>query len=124
VLSHDGRVVCPWHGGESALGIVSYGDVADHVACFNVCTGDIEDAPGLDSLWAFSAAERDGKIVVKASEKEVKSKVGRVIPKSRTPKDHTKEKVVIVGGGSGGIHTVESLRMVSPHTGMRVLGRD
>jgi hypothetical protein len=96
VLSHDGRVVCPWHG-----------------ACFNVCTGDIEDAPGLDSLWSFAASERDGKIFVKANEKEVKSKVGRVVPKSRTVKEHTKEKVVIVGGGSGGIHTIESLRMVS-----------
>ena len=97
MLSHDGRVVCPWHG-----------------ACFNVCTGDIEDAPGLDSLWSFAASERDGKIFVKANEKEVKSKVGRVVPKSRTVKEHTKEKVVIVGGGSGGIHTIESLRMVSP----------
>ena len=82
-------------------------------ACFNVCTGDIEDAPGLDSLWSFAAAERDGKIVVKASEKEVKSKVGRVVPKSRTVKDHTKESVVIIGGGAGGSHTIESLRMVS-----------
>lgn len=96
VMSHDGRVVCPWHG-----------------ACFSVKTGDIEDAPGLDSLWSYSASIKNGKIVVKASEKEVKSKVGRIVSKSRSPKDHTKEKVVIVGGGSGGIHTVESLRMVS-----------
>lgn len=82
------------------------------VACFNVCTGDIEDAPGLDSLWSFGASVKDGKIYVKASEKEVKSKYGRVVPKSRTAKDHTKETVVIVGGGSGGSHTIESLRMV------------
>jgi len=81
-------------------------------ACFNVCTGDIEDAPGLDSLWSFGATVKDGKIFVNASEKEVKSKVGRVVPRSKTAKDHTKETVVIVGGGSGGSHAVESLRMV------------
>ncbi|WWC86273.1 uncharacterized protein L201_001146 [Kwoniella dendrophila CBS 6074] len=96
VLSHDGRVVCPWHG-----------------ACFNVCTGDIEDAPGLDSLWNFSATVNNGQIVVSANQKEIKSKVGRIVPKSRTKGSGKKENetVVIVGGGSGGIHTVESLRM-------------
>jgi len=93
VISHDGRVVCPWHG-----------------ACFNVGTGDIEDAPGLDSLYKWSATVKDGKISVSASQKELKSKVGRVVPKDRT-KVSGKETVVIVGGGSGGIHTVESLRM-------------
>jgi len=96
VLSHDGRVVCPWHG-----------------ACFNVKTGDIEDAPGLDSLWSYKASIKDGKIVVSASEKEVKSKVGRVVAKSKTAKisKRDEETVVIVGGGSGGLQTIESLRM-------------
>ncbi|WWC58706.1 uncharacterized protein I303_101250 [Kwoniella dejecticola CBS 10117] len=96
VISHDGRVVCPWHG-----------------ACFNVCTGDIEDAPGLDSLWKFSATVNNGQIVVSANHQEVKSKVGRIVPKARTKGTGKKENetVVIVGGGSGGIHTVESLRM-------------
>ncbi|KAK4688003.1 apoptosis-inducing factor 3, partial [Tremellales sp. Uapishka_1] len=96
VLSHDGRVVCPWHG-----------------ACFNVCTGDIEDSPGLDSLWKFAAkVNSEGKIVVSASEKEIKSKIGRIVPKARTSKKtESKETVVIVGGGSGGLQTVESLRM-------------
>ncbi|KAK6905738.1 hypothetical protein I203_106569 [Kwoniella mangroviensis CBS 8507] len=96
VISHDGRVVCPWHG-----------------ACFNVCSGDIEDAPGLDSLWKFSATVNNGQIVVSANHQEVKSKVGRIVPKARTKGTGRKENetVVIVGGGSGGIHTVESLRM-------------
>jgi hypothetical protein len=85
------------------------------LACFNVCTGDIEDSPGLDSLWKYSAEVKDGKIVVSASEKEVKSKVGRVVSKARTKPASavTDETVVIVGGGSGAIHTIESLRMVS-----------
>ncbi|OWZ64959.1 hypothetical protein AYX14_02737 [Cryptococcus neoformans] len=96
VLSHDGRLVCPWHG-----------------ACFNVCSGDVEDAPGLDSLWSFSTNVKDGQIEVTASKKEVTSKVGRIVARKRT-KDQVQvaeETVVIVGGGSGGIHTLESLRM-------------
>ena len=32
----EGRVRCPWHG-----------------ACFNTATGDIEDFPGLDSLYKY-----------------------------------------------------------------------
>ncbi|OWZ30777.1 flavoprotein [Cryptococcus neoformans var. grubii Br795] len=96
VLSHDGRLVCPWHG-----------------ACFNVCSGDVEDAPGLDSLWSFSTNVKNGQIEVTASKKEVTSKVGRIVARKRT-KDQVQvaeETVVIVGGGSGGIHTLESLRM-------------
>ncbi|WVQ70941.1 hypothetical protein IAR50_000466 [Cryptococcus sp. DSM 104548] len=100
VLSHDGRVVCPWHG-----------------ACFNVCSGDIEDAPGLDSLWSFKATAQEGQIVVSASKKEVASKVGRVVTKKRTKEvvekgSKSEESVVIVGGGSGAIHAIESLRMI------------
>ena len=87
-----------------------------------MCTGDIEDAPGLDSLWSFSATVRDGKIVVKADEKQVNSKTGRIVPRDRTGKEPTKETVVIVGGGSGGIHTTESLRMVSLNCHRRMRG--
>lgn len=97
--------------------------VLTRIACFNVCTGDIEDAPGLDSLWSFSADVKDGKIVVSASEKEVQSKVGRIVSKARTEKPvQDKESVIIVGGGSGGIHCVESLRMVCPLHIFRLLG--
>lgn len=96
VLTNDGRVVCPWHG-----------------ACFNVCTGDIEDAPAPDALHSFKAEIQDGKIVVTADpEKTTKEK------KSRPPKfeataaqiSDSEPGVVVVGGGSGGLFTVESLR--------------
>lgn len=62
---------------------------------------------------------QNGQIVVSASKKEVTSKVGRIVARKRTKDQLQKqgqvneETVVIVGGGSGGIHTIESLRMVS-----------
>ncbi|KAH7339741.1 flavoprotein [Rhizoctonia solani] len=94
VLTKDGRVVCPWHG-----------------ACFQVCSGDIEDAPAPDALHAFKAEIKDGKIVVTANPEHT-TKDG----KSRPPKlasinaSSNEPGVVIVGGGSGGLFTVESLR--------------
>ena len=110
-MSEDGRIVCPWHGGERPLSALVH---VSHItkACFNACTGDIEDSPGLDSLWSYAATIRDGKIVVKADQKEVESKVGRVAAKCKPAKSAEKESVVIVGGGAGAIHTIESLRMV------------
>ncbi|EPQ52733.1 hypothetical protein GLOTRDRAFT_64447 [Gloeophyllum trabeum ATCC 11539] len=99
VLTADGRVVCPWHG-----------------ACFNVCTGDIEDAPAPDAIHSFNTHVTDGKIYVTADPSKVTSEA-----KSRPPKllasgfegtvgGTAKNGVVIVGGGSGAFHTVESLR--------------
>ncbi|KAF8756955.1 Rieske [2Fe-2S] domain [Rhizoctonia solani] len=91
VLTKDGRVVCPWHG-----------------ACFQVCSGDIEDAPAPDALHSFKAEIKDGKIVVTANPEHT-TKEG----KSRAPKlasvsaNFNEPGVVIVGGGSGGLFTVE-----------------
>jgi hypothetical protein len=64
-------------------------------------------------LYKYVAEERDGKIFVTAPDKEIKAKVGRVISRPRNksaPSAASKDKVVIVGGGAGGIHTIESLR--------------
>lgn len=100
VLDSTGRVTCPWHG-----------------ACFNVCTGDLEDAPGLDALFSYQVEEKDGKIVVTAPMKDIKAKVGRTVLSSKKAKaakigsgDRKEEMVVIVGGGGGAIHCLESLR--------------
>ncbi|KAL5485940.1 AIF1 [Sanghuangporus weigelae] len=94
VLTADGRVVCPWHG-----------------ACFNVCTGDIEDAPALDGLHSFKAVVKDGKIQVTADPKRT-SKDNKSRPLAITTEAAAApgNGVVIVGGGAGAIHTVESLR--------------
>lgn len=94
VLSSDGRVVCPWHG-----------------ACFNVCTGDIEDAPAPNALHSFKAHVDDGKIHVTANPIHTLQ-----ANKSRPPKllssgtEAVGRDLVIVGGGSGAFHAVESLR--------------
>ena len=102
------------------------------LACFNVCTGDIgkltshslstrdhadarqEDAPAIDALHSFKAHVEGGKIHVTANpESTTKAKMARP-PKLRAESSEiTGRGVVIVGGGSGAIHTVESLREVS-----------
>ncbi|TFY82876.1 hypothetical protein EWM64_g1130 [Hericium alpestre] len=94
VLTADGRVVCPWHG-----------------ACFNVCTGDIEDAPAPDALHSFKAHVADGKIYVSAhpsdAAKENKSRPPRL---AATTAEVGGAGVVIVGGGSAALQAAESLR--------------
>jgi len=96
VLTNDGRVVCPWHG-----------------ACFNVCTGDIEDAPAPDALYSFKAEVKDGKIVVTANPEQTTKKNMSRPPKLATATAQVSDAepgVVVVGGGSGGLFTIESLR--------------
>ncbi len=78
VLNGNGRLVCPWHG-----------------ACFNVSTGDVEDAPAPDPLARFELLEKDGGVWIKGEEAVVKS--GRRGP-GMSCKAQGREKVVIVGG--------------------------
>ncbi|KAJ6612313.1 hypothetical protein B0H10DRAFT_2223313 [Mycena sp. CBHHK59/15] len=93
VLTADGRVVCPWHG-----------------ACFNVCTGDIEDAPAPDALHSFQVQISDGQIHVTARSSDTeKANLARA-PKLTTATETSGSGVVIVGGGSATFHAVESLR--------------
>ncbi|PVF94885.1 hypothetical protein CPB86DRAFT_788667 [Serendipita vermifera] len=95
VLTADGRVVCPWHG-----------------ACFNVCTGDIEDAPALHAIHSFKAHVDGGKIHVTADPKYTK-KDDNLVRQPTIATDLNREEssgVVIVGGGAGTIHAIESLR--------------
>ncbi|EAU85453.1 flavoprotein [Coprinopsis cinerea okayama7 len=94
VLTADGRVVCPWHG-----------------ACFNVCTGDIEDAPAPTALHSFEAYIADGQIYVTANPTNtLKANLSRQPKLLATGNDTTGHGVVIVGGGSGTFHAIESLR--------------
>jgi NADPH-dependent 2,4-dienoyl-CoA reductase/sulfur reductase-like enzyme/nitrite reductase/ring-hydroxylating ferredoxin subunit len=94
VLTADGRIVCPWHG-----------------ACFNVCTGDIEDAPAPSALHSFQTHIADGKIYVTADPANTtKEKISRPAKLLASGTEVGGAGVVIVGGGSGAFHAVESLR--------------
>ncbi|KAJ5778633.1 Apoptosis-inducing factor 1 [Penicillium odoratum] len=91
VVAPDGRITCPWHG-----------------ACFNVSTGDVEDAPALNALHKFDVFEKDGAVYVSATEADIKS--GQRNPVGRCSVSNSDEKIVIVGGGSGTIGLVQALR--------------
>ncbi|KAJ3862541.1 hypothetical protein EV359DRAFT_44991 [Lentinula novae-zelandiae] len=94
VLTADARVVCPWHG-----------------ACFNLCSGDIEDAPAPSPLHSFKAYVADGKIHVTANpEFTLKENMGRPPKLSTAGFDAVGKGTVIIGGGSGAFQAVESLR--------------
>lgn len=90
VVTPEGRLTCPWHG-----------------ACFNVKTGDVEDAPAPDHLHKFDVFEKDGAVYIKGSGDNIKA--GRRKPVFKV-KSAGQEKVVIVGGGSGTFGAVQKLR--------------
>ncbi|KAJ4292550.1 Apoptosis-inducing factor 1 [Kalmusia sp. IMI 367209] len=91
VLTPEGRLTCPWHG-----------------ACFNVSTGDVEDAPALDPLAKYEVFERDGAVYVKADEETIKA--NRRFLNIKCSASNNNEKVLVVGGGSGTLGAIEGLR--------------
>ncbi|KIM40012.1 hypothetical protein M413DRAFT_446902 [Hebeloma cylindrosporum] len=94
VLTANGRIVCAWHG-----------------ACFNVCNGDIEDAPAPMAIHSFKTQIKDGKIHVTADPANtLKKNMSRQATLRATGVNSTGKGVVIVGGGSGTFHAVESMR--------------
>ncbi|KIJ14286.1 hypothetical protein PAXINDRAFT_12937 [Paxillus involutus ATCC 200175] len=94
VLTADGRVVCPWHG-----------------ACFNVCTGDIEDAPAPAAIHSFKTRVKDGKVYVTADPTQtLKSNMTRTPNLLTADIPSTGKGLVIVGGGGGTFHAINSLR--------------
>lgn len=98
MLTGDGRIICPWHG-----------------ACFKAATGDIEDAPALDSLLSLQCEVEGDDVFVTAKADDLKGKPG-VAPSCKGGASSVKKDskgVVFVGGGAGTIHSVEALRKVS-----------
>ena len=84
-----------------------------HGACFNARTGDIEDAPALTALHSFKTELQGSKLQVTAELDRTSNKDwGRQpnLPPSYQPT--AAHGVVIVGGGGGTIHAIESLREV------------
>ncbi|KAF2758760.1 rubredoxin-NAD(+) reductase [Pseudovirgaria hyperparasitica] len=90
ILTPEGRLTCPWHG-----------------ACFNVSTGDVEDAPALDPLAKYEIIEKDGGVYIKAEEATIKA-ARRTLNIKCSAKGT--EKIVVVGGGSGTVGAIEGLR--------------
>jgi NADPH-dependent 2,4-dienoyl-CoA reductase/sulfur reductase-like enzyme len=80
----------------------------DQTACFNASTGDIENAPALDNLPTFKVAEKNGAVYVTGEQESIKG--SRRKPNIKCAAAAGLEKVVIVGGGSGAIGTLEALR--------------
>jgi len=76
-------------------------------ACFNATTGDIENAPALDNLPAFQVFEKDGAVYVTGAKEKIIGSRRKPNIKCAAVKP---ENVVVVGGGSGAIGTVEALR--------------
>lgn len=64
-------------------------------ACFNVYTGDVEDAPAPSPLNKFAVEEKDGAIYISGEKSAITS--GKRQPNVRCSAV-SKEKVVIVGG--------------------------
>lgn len=90
VVTGEGRLTCPWHG-----------------ACFNITTGDVEDAPALDPLSKYEIVQKDGAVYIKGEEATIKAN-RRVLNVRCSAKGS--EKVLVIGGGSGTIGTIEGLR--------------
>lgn len=65
------------------------------LACFNVASGDVEDAPALDPIAKFEVMEKDGGVYIRGEESVIKA--NRRHPDTKCSAQG-QEKVVVVGG--------------------------
>ncbi|KAJ5852866.1 hypothetical protein N7534_005409 [Penicillium rubens] len=91
VVTEDGRLTCPWHG-----------------ACYNVPTGDVEDAPAPNALNKFAVFEKEDGVYILAKEEDVKA--GQRNPVVKCSVSQPEEKLVVVGGGSGTLGLIQAIR--------------
>jgi hypothetical protein len=64
-------------------------------ACFNVSTGDVEDAPALDPIAKYELVEKDGAVYVKTEESTLKANRRFLNLSCPATSD---EKVLVIGG--------------------------
>ncbi|KAG0656683.1 hypothetical protein C6P46_006985 [Rhodotorula mucilaginosa] len=109
VLTAEGRLVCPWHG-----------------ACFNVCSnGDIEDAPGIDSLQSFKVETDGSSVYVHADANTVTQTRQPAAPTVEISSDNASHAdVLIVGGGPGAAFAIEALREEKFNGSIKVVTRE
>lgn len=106
VLTPEGRITCPWHG-----------------ACFDMHTGDIEDAPAIDAIFAFKTSIKDDKVFIDASEEDLKA--GRRPPScAATKAKQGGDGVVIIGGGAAATTCSEGLREYGFEGPIRVISSE
>lgn len=65
------------------------------VACFNVASGDVEDAPALDPLAKFEIVEKNDGVYIKGEESTIMASRRQINTKCSV---QGQEKVVVVGG--------------------------
>ena len=95
----DDKVLCPWHA-----------------AGFNVTSGALELAPGLDGVPKYEVTEKDGKWYVTVPSKLEQKQTAPMA--KRDPAN--KQRFVIIGGGAAGLNCAETLRQ-SDFTGEIVI---
>lgn len=78
------------------------------IACFKASNGDIENAPAIDALPSFQLSEKNGGVYITGEQQSIKG--SRRKPNIKITGTASSEKVVIVGGGSGALGTLEALR--------------
>lgn len=103
-VSPDGRITCAWHG-----------------ACFNVCSGDVEDAPAPNALEKFEVFEKDGAVWIKGEEKAIKAGQRDPVMKCDAEKEGG---VVVVGGGSGTLGLVQAIRELKYKGAVTVISKE
>jgi hypothetical protein len=64
-------------------------------ACFNVSTGDVEDAPALDPITKYELVEKDGAVYIKSDEETIKANRRNLNLKCSAVSN---EKVLVIGG--------------------------
>lgn len=65
------------------------------IACFNIRSGDVEDAPAPNALNKFGVVEKDGAVYVKGDEADIRAGQRNPVGKCSASQP---ERVVVVGG--------------------------
>jgi NADPH-dependent 2,4-dienoyl-CoA reductase/sulfur reductase-like enzyme/nitrite reductase/ring-hydroxylating ferredoxin subunit len=112
VLGTNGKLTCPWHGGNRCTACCHVPRllltmITCTAACFNAKTGDVEDAPALNALPVFKATERDGAVYITGDSETIKRGHRAPLFKCSAAGD---DRVIVVGGGSGALGVIEGLR--------------
>lgn len=91
----------------------------------DVCSnGDIEDAPGLNSLQSFKVETDGGFIYVHADEQTVADSREPKAPSVEIQSSPKHANVLIIGGGAGAAHAVEALREEGFTGSVRVISKE